>query len=228
MHFVLIGLLAAKKKNLKILQIGANDGKVNDPIYEFVQRFLNQTEILLLEPQPNVAQQLAANYRSHPNAQVIVKAIGDGGTINLYSVKREVWGSLLVPYANGWPEGRAATGVVSSTYQHVADWLLKYGQFDQGAVDGAIECSSYETITVEEILQNNPGFRQLDVLQVDIEGSDHHAVSAVLDAGLRPLVINFESANLMPSDLEGCLTLLERAGYACFPSNMDTLCINLE
>lgn len=226
LELILMGLIASKKK-LNILQVGANDGKVNDPIYRFVEEFRDRTHIILLEPQPEVSKKLIDNYKEHPGATVLVSAIGDGQTLTLYSVKPEVWKCLHVPYAETWPEGRAATGIVSSNFRHVANWLIKHGNFSEETVDSAIVANVYETITIEEILRRFPQFRNLDVLQVDIEGSDHYAVHAALDASLRPSVINFETVNLTAEDQGRCLKALQQSGYACFSTGMDTMCIRV-
>lgn len=56
-----------------VLQIGANDGKKNDPILEFMQTFIE--EATLVEPQSDAFAALQQNYEDKPNYHLIKSAI---------------------------------------------------------------------------------------------------------------------------------------------------------
>ncbi|MDN3517193.1 hypothetical protein QWY84_06210 [Aquisalimonas lutea] len=221
-----LGILT-QKGMLKIIQLGANEGKVNDPLYSFVTRHSEKTSILLVEPQEGVAKALQENYKAHPCYQISVSAVGNGNDVTFYSVKPEYWEKLNVPYARDWPPGRAATGVCSSHKQHVIEWLKKYLDTDKYSPEDAINAYTYKTVTFSELLARYPTFCDPDVLQIDIEGADDVAVLSALDDDLRPAVINFESKHLPEDKLAVCLWALEVRGYSCFLGDQDTLCLKI-
>ena len=220
----MLGFLV-QKSQITILQIGANDGKVNDPIFNFCQKYKNETFVVLIEPQVLVAKKLRENYKSHPNANIIIEAFGDGRPITLYSVKPEFWSQLEIPYASDWPDYRAATGVTSEIESHIVSWLVKYGSFTHDSASDAIEKTVYPTITTESICEKYPECQNLDLLQVDVEGADDRVTRLVLDAGVRPFLINFESFHLSQDNLEAFVMYLQSKGYECFTRNKDTFCV---
>lgn len=57
----------SKRKNNKIqfVQIGANDGQWNDPIYKFIRR--DKWTGLLIEPQKDIYNRLIQNYNGFKN-----------------------------------------------------------------------------------------------------------------------------------------------------------------
>lgn len=55
-------LLAAQGR-IHVVQVGANDGAVNDPLHEFLMKHRERTEVLLIEPQPYLIPILADNYK---------------------------------------------------------------------------------------------------------------------------------------------------------------------
>jgi phospholipid N-methyltransferase len=50
---------------INIVQIGANDGQINDPIYDFVMKNKDVTNIALIEPQASIIEYLEKNYEQH-------------------------------------------------------------------------------------------------------------------------------------------------------------------
>ena len=53
------GLMSARG-SLNVVQIGANDGKWNDPVHAFLMQEAESTNLLLVEPQPEIAALLSA------------------------------------------------------------------------------------------------------------------------------------------------------------------------
>jgi len=119
---------ALESENLNIVVVGANDGKNNDPLYDYLATTKRKNTVVLIEPQQQLIPYLQENYRFHPSAHIVNAAIGQEGEMTLYGVKQEYWGRLVVPYAKerGWPDYRAPTGVASGNKAHVANWLKKH------------------------------------------------------------------------------------------------------
>ena len=59
----LINLISTR--NIRIVQISACDGKINDPIYRIVMRYKHRNHILLIEPQKKMLEDLKNNYSNH-------------------------------------------------------------------------------------------------------------------------------------------------------------------
>ena len=53
-----------KNKGMFIIQIGANDGKIDDPIYEFVTNYPQKVSGILIEPVKDYFEELKTNYNS--------------------------------------------------------------------------------------------------------------------------------------------------------------------
>ena len=58
-----------------IIQIGANDGKVNDTIYEFVTSNPQTVRGILIEPVKDYFEELKINYKKCPNVTLLNMAI---------------------------------------------------------------------------------------------------------------------------------------------------------
>lgn len=113
------------KKPLNIIQVGANDGKHNDPIYEFVKEHENSTSIILIEPIRSVIPYLKRNYSYHPSSEIINKAIGDqrSSSLQLYGVNQNYWEDIDVGYGNNWPNYRIPTGVTTTNKEQMRRWI---------------------------------------------------------------------------------------------------------
>lgn len=75
-----------KKEDLFFVQIGANDGKSGDPLYEFIIN--NNWKGILIEPMPDVFEQLKENF-SFASGRLIFEnsAISDtGGEFTIYYI----------------------------------------------------------------------------------------------------------------------------------------------
>ncbi len=194
---------------IKIVQVGANDGVIGDPVYKFVNNFPNKTQIVLIEPQPFVVPILKKNYRFHPNHQIVEKAVGPAGTMVLYSVDPAIWPALNVPYAEDWPIYRAPTGITSSSKEHVRKWLAKFYQSNDD-LDAAIIEIPVESLPLSDILGSDSS---IDVLVVDAEGADDQIIYDSVTDGLLPRIIHFESAHLNHERLSSVTSYLEEFGY---------------
>lgn len=118
-----MGSVLACRRPLRLVQIGANDGVINNPLYSFVMKHSDRTEILLIEPNVYLLPILAGNYRDHPAHTIAGVAVGGTSSICLYTVASEYWPDCQPPYAKSWPMYRAPTGVTSSDRHHVERWL---------------------------------------------------------------------------------------------------------
>ena len=85
LNFFLNFFLNCKNK-INIIQIGANDGKTNDPIYESLEKFKEKINLICFEPQKEAFSRLKENYKNFKNVTLINKAIGKHGNQNFYYI----------------------------------------------------------------------------------------------------------------------------------------------
>lgn len=216
-----LSMLIKIKHKLNIVIVGANDGKTNDPIYNFVMRKSNATNILLIEPNKPLLPYLKSNYSSHPSHQIANCAIGKEGMLTLYAVKQETWDHFQPAYANGWPRYRAATGITSAIKSHVEKALM-----DQNLnPDLAIDTLNVPAKELKTLLEDLKWPTPIDVLQIDAEGYDDIVIYNSNLNYTRPKLIYFESHN-MPKEKSNSLEYyLSKQKYKTYRVGKDSLAI---
>lgn len=226
LHGALVAALSNRRR-LNVLVVGANDGKINDPSWEFSHRFPDRVNIALVEPQPNLIPYLEQNYRSFPSAKIFNVAVADSPELTLYGVKAEYWPQLQVHYATkrGWPVWRAPTGVTSTDRAHVEEWLKKIDVPKGIALDALIEEMVIPARPLAEVIDEAGFSGDLDLLQIDVEGGDAEVVASSLASGTRPCLIYFEANNTPSGWARPLFDELGAAGYHVFPTGRDVLCV---
>lgn len=229
--FCVLTLIAglANGAKLRCVQIGANDGKINDPLFEISTRFADRTKLLLIEPQAQLVPVLTENFDFHPDVRIEQVAIGEPGTLLLYGVKEEEWPDLHVPYAQalGWPPYRAPTGIVSSNREHVAGWLRECIR-DPLRVDDAIECFEVESVSLASVVDSWNESGSIDVLQIDTEGFDDHIIMSCDLDRLQPKLIFFEAVHLTKPRQDLFFEFLNKHGYTVVYQEEDGIALRLK
>ena len=209
---------------MRIVVVGANDGRINDPIYSFARKFSDSTELFLIEPQESLLPHLRENYAFHPRANFCSLAIGEPGSITLHSVREEIWPQLHVGYASGWPAYRAPTGVTSGNRDHVRRWLRKYGPKGMD-VDSMIATRVVDSARLPDVLRNYGAPSEIDVLQIDTEGMDDIVIFNSGIDELKPTILYFEADKLSNERLQGLTEYLKNLGYVLGQAGRDILAV---
>lgn len=203
----------AHKETSTIVQIGANDGRINDVIFEPVRNFRERTRILLVEPQYDVIPYLRQNYANHPNAVICNAAIGPDAQLTLYRLKPELYDVFIRRYLNDSPAYRVPTGFTSSIKQHVYNHIyenLPPTVSLEDAID-EIKVPCYHLIQlIRQIGWETYG---IDLLQIDTEGMDDIVILACNIDALKPTLINFEYCHLPTNRLNALFEYLGSLGY---------------
>lgn len=191
---------------IKVLQVGANDGLINDPIHKFIVR--DKWVGVLLEPQAGPFATLKKIYRSNKRIKPVQAALGnaDGKSI-LYCI--------------AFSKMRWASGLSSFVRQNLID------AFESGYVKSlankhniTIPEEKNDQIAEQEIqvltfssLDNEYAISKTDILVTDTEGFDHQIIQLALSFGLIPQGILFENKHLGDKDLKNTLNLISEHGY---------------
>lgn len=199
----------AERGRLTIAVVGANDGKINDPVYGFAQRHAEHTEMVLIEPQADLLAPLKDHYQHHPRTDIIHGAVGSTGPLTLYTVDPDVWPQTQPFYAKAWPNYRAPSGIASTEKARVLAWIGRY--LDNPAEH--LVATEIEARPLSDWLAHVQRPARIDVLQVDTEGVDDQVIYQADLATTQPGVIYFESKNLRPAKLDALHAHLNTHGY---------------
>jgi FkbM family methyltransferase len=199
---VLSHYLVHQARTPYFVQIGAFNGVDGDPLYPYVKKGLLKG--CLLEPQPDVFEQLRLNYAGVGGLLFKRAAIGPRpGQATLYRVR---------PGAPGPP------------------WLHQIASFRREVVlrhapivpnlEAMIVTEEVQTVTFEEL------FAELgvlpDIVVVDTEGYDYEILKLLDVPARKPRVLLYEHKHLNDFDRDACLELLIGAGYRIGVGSVDT------
>jgi FkbM family methyltransferase len=160
---------------LVFIQIGANDGVMNDPLYEFNRKNADSVSGFVLEPLPDAYMSLVKNYSEIPSVTPLNLAIHNTqDEMLLYQVKPEYFYAL--------PE--FAKGIASFDPDH---WkktaLIPDSSYLQTKV---VKCISYANLLKEY------GINDYDLLLIDTEGYDFEILMNIDFALHKPRIVRFE------------------------------------
>ncbi|MDP2593814.1 MAG: FkbM family methyltransferase [bacterium] len=183
------------------LQIGANDGVINDPIREYVVRY--GLRGMAVEPQPNVFKRLRETYRG-ASVECVNAAIG-ASELTFYTVKPSMMNE----------ENFSAMTCIASFNKKVMTGLLKKN-IPKGA-DPAdyIDENAVPVMSLADLVQTY-GIKKIDMLQLDCEGYDHELLRAFDFDRFSPSLINFESVFFPDAVREEIESMLKARGYHLF------------
>ncbi len=187
-------LMLARGPQLTFVQIGANDGTMDDPIEPYVRKFGWQG--LLVEPQPDAFADLVNHYAGQAGLQFENSALAKtDGTLPLYVVRR----------------GDDLPAICSGMASFNRDVIVAHrGMFPQ--IESRIDEISVPTLCVASLLAKHP-LATIDLLQVDTEGFDFEVLK-LFDLSTRKIpLVHFEHRHLSRNDKYDCFDHLARLGY---------------
>jgi FkbM family methyltransferase len=178
---------------LTFVQIGAYDGVSTDPLRKYIERC--GWSGVMLEPQPQPANQLRALYRDNPKIVILEAALdSERRTRNLYTIE-----SGVVP--------KWAGGMASFDRTHI----LKQSYLIEG-LEGMVRELRVNCVIFDDILGYLPENR-LDLLQIDVEGADGYILSLFPFDRFKPAIIHWEIKNMTRIQQEEALERVIAHGY---------------
>ena len=162
-------------KTLNFLQIGANDGVMNDPIYQFNMDNRSVVSGFVLEPLPDIFEKLVENYRSCADIKPFNLAIHATETeMVLHRVKPTRAAEV--------PE--FARGVASFDEDH-------WGKTTLVPSADYMEQVKVNCVSFAEFAKTN-AITTLDLLLLDTEGYDYQILMSIDFSHIKPRMIRFE------------------------------------
>ncbi|HEX4872521.1 MAG TPA: FkbM family methyltransferase [Nevskiaceae bacterium] len=196
------------------VQIGANDGAMNDPLKR--QIIARGWRGILVEPVPEIFERLRAN---HPGREGLIfenLAIAEqAGSAPFYSLRPEA-----DPVAAGLPPWYAGLGsfrreVILSHRDQIPD-------IEARLVRREVPCLRFDALCARH------GIEHFDLLQIDTEGYDEQVLRQVDLARYRPRLVIYEHHHLSAADRRAAENRLAAAGYQCLRVHLDTLALRLQ
>jgi len=198
-----------KNESCTVVQVGSNDGKSGDPIYDLAKNNPN-SNVLLVEPVPYVFEQLKKNYGSESRFKFENAGINaDGSNQIFYSVNEEAFDKIPnLPHIYNQ--------IGSFDKAHVL-------KLSEGNVDDYISETEVNCLTLEQLFQKNE-INQLDILHIDAEGYDWKVLSQLDLNKYKPTIILFEFFGLKEEEKTAAIDFLKE-DYYLFAFRIDFLCI---
>jgi FkbM family methyltransferase len=186
------------------VQIGACDGRMDDPIYGWVRAF--HWRGVLVEPQGRYFTELVENYA------------GEGGLefrqVAIDSVRRTrtLWTVADLPEAPYW------AGLLASFQREV---ILSHREFLPG-IEELLRGEEVQCLPLNDLLEEAET-EHIDLLQIDVEGFDHELIMALDFDHFRPSIIRFEHVHLSDDQHAACVERLLANDYLVALEERDTL-----
>ncbi len=196
-----------------MLQIGANDGSLCDPLRKFVMQ--GKLKGIMLEPQPEVFEKLLDGYKSVEGLTFINAALSDReGKKSLYTVDPD----LISQYED-------LSGVASFSKDHVYKEIksnLHRLKLSKNSIDSCICSVEVKTLTYEMIIETCK-ISSLDLLMLDVEGFDYEAIMLFPFDLLKPKSVIYEYKHLSSIKKNQIESKLKSLGYFVFYAKNDAL-----
>ncbi len=206
------------KQDLVFIEIGANDGKWDDPIYKFVRR--DHWKGILVEPQKIAFNRLKQNYSGLKNLYF------ENVAIDKVSGKRILY---KISFSNApWASG------ISSFLKDDIIKLIDAGYIEKMARTDNLELPenkdnwiSEELVEVDTIenLINKYSLNNIHLIMIDTEGYDFEIIKSIPFNILYPNVIIFENCHFSKELARECNEYLKCKGYDLEDDEYDTIAL---
>ncbi len=184
------------------VQVGANDGVLDDPLRDLILQ--NRLAGLLIEPLPDIFDKLKHNYAGQPQLLFEnVAILSSDGVVPIHRVRSDA----AVPHH--WH------GIASFNRENL---------LAQGVDPENLEVVHVKGTTLQFLLAKHK-IDKVNLLQIDTEGYDFEIIRYAFDAGVFPDIINYEHCWLVPNIRYQCKQMLDRYGYQFLEVGKDTLAV---
>lgn len=208
---------AHEKDEFRFIQVGANDGYTNDPVYKYVR--LYGWKGILVEPQKEVFEKgLKETYKEFDNLSLINAAIdSECGTKKLFKI--------------GFSDSKWATGLssfnkemVKKQYKrgYVEECALEAGEALPDSKDDYICAEEIQTLTFEKLIEQHD-LSDINGLFIDAEGYDYDLIKMFDFSSYKPGLVMFEHQHMTRSEEWELIDHFRELDYSIFRGDYNTL-----
>lgn len=203
--------VAAERPEAFFVEIGANDGKMMDPLRATIMR--SRWQGLLIEPVPELFATLRDNYRAlEDRVQAVNAAIGGRDGPMAFYYLRDAEGQ---PPLKSWAHG------LGSFHKEV---VLKHADRIPG-IEKYLASISVPCLTWASLCSRH-ALKRLDVLLIDTEGSENEILAQLDFERWRPALLIYEHHHFDKTALATLDHRLRQSGYTMFREGLDTWCLD--
>lgn len=199
--------------DLFFVQIGANDGVRNDPLFDFVNDNKDRVGGLVLEPIKEYFDKLVQNYKGCPGVIPVNKAIHR-------TEKEAVMYRVNPKKRKGLPV--YSGGITSFDKDHHKSVRIP----EECMEEVRVECVTLDGLLAEYDVE------RVDLVQMDTEGYDYDIIMGIDFSNFRPSILRFECGlhgkTMTPERLREVLSLLRGHGYDILLEQRDVTAYMLE
>ena len=211
-------LHAHRKREIMVVQIGAMDGTMDDPIFEHLTA-KHGWRGLIVEPLPDHFATLQQNYgtalRKHGRDErdVAFANVAIGASTSPCTMRRVAPGAVASGAVPAWAAGTSTLLVDCSAPGGCvggANTLRENPLLLPHCVSENVAC-----LTLADLLAQH-AVNRIDILIIDAEGWDYFILRQAFDfllAGSLPAVVSMEAVHLSAKEKKQALALLQRHGY---------------
>lgn len=177
-------------------QIGAGDGIAEDPLRPVLVNFDPPT--LLVEVNPYLTTSLQANYANNRNCRIINAAMGAQAgraqfyCINPVSLRKGGGTDAQMNMSSRYSDGRTALGNAC------------VDDFTKNSLLKSLELADVPVVDCDMLLSISNGVEP-EIVVINIGGAEEELVNAILNRGLRPKILRFNSLHMPEEILEPLL-----------------------
>lgn len=201
-----------------LVQVGAHDGKTDDPAAHLIRR--HRLHALLIEPQPIAFRRLVENHGNDPRILFERSLIGShDGSAKFYKVREDMPGLppfLLQSASMDRTRVERALGWYRDANPHLAG-------HEQDLQD-LIEEEDVPSLTWRSLLEKHR-LNHIDILLLDTMGFDYELLKTFPFELTKPDIIHYEHALLSPEDQMASVALLASHGYSMAKVAVDTIAV---
>jgi FkbM family methyltransferase len=197
---------------VRFIQIGANDGKSGDPLFEYITK-RNWTGVLV-EPVGFLYEQLKNTY-SGKESEVHFENVAIG-----QKKGKQIFYRLKHSAEINAPQWYDQLGSFNK------DVLLKHKR-DIPHIEELMVEEEVTTVTISDLMVKYD-LRELELLHIDTEGYDYEIIKTFPFDITRPELILFEHKHLLVKSFQQCISLLRSHDYLLFSFDWDTIAIQKE
>jgi len=215
--YLLLFFILQKKKSLNIIQVGANDGVISDPLNKFYKENKKNITIFFFEPHPDAYLKLKKNLKLYKNFFFFNKAVGNKGKKYFYFINKK---------SNKTSSVQDFSGLSGFEKQNFSKQGLSF-DYKKYISKRLMELDDIKSIIQKEIGSKIYSFsNRIDLITIDAEGYDDQVIYNCNIDFFKPSLINFEDKNISWSRIKKLHIYLNNKNYRLFKwSRTDTIAI---
>jgi FkbM family methyltransferase len=196
---------AYMQKDVFFIQVGANDGKTDDPLHDYIIQ--NNWRGILIEPLPHVFQKLKDNYKKIEKNLIFenIAIAENDGEKNFYRFESSPGERFLSNYD--------LLGTFNKSF------LLGISENGNLIVEEKVKALSFDSL----IARHHPD--KINLICIDTESYDYEIIKQINLKELNVDIIIYEHAHLYITDYKKSITYLKSNGYKLYHKYGDTIAV---